>query len=271
MKISVIASTYNKPEWLQKVIWGYEAQDTKEFELIIADDGSGPETKKLIDTFIQKDIIDIQHIWHDAPDYQRQTILNTAIQKAKYDYILFTDGDCIPRADFVSVHATEAEEGRFLSGGYCKMPDKTSHLIMEEDIKAQNCFDLEWLKNIEPVGRSQKWKLGSKGFVETLLNKVTTAKPSFNNCNSSAFKKDLIAVNGYDERMKYGGPDREIGERLENYGVKGKQIRYSAICLHLDHERGYENKESWALNNSIRQKVAKENLTWTPYGIKKSE
>ena len=104
-----------------------------------------------------------------------------------------------------------------------------------------------------------------------MLDLITPTTPSFNNCNSSAFKDDLIAVNGYDERMKYGGPDREIGERLENHGIKGKQIRHKAICLHLDHARGYKTKESLAANLAIRKKVKDENLSWTPFGIVKKE
>ena len=92
---------------------------------------------------------------------------------------------------------------------------------------------------------------------------------SFNNCNSSAWKGDLIAINGYDERMQYGGPDRELGERLENFGIKSKQIRHKAIVLHLDHARGYKTKESLEKNLAIRKKVKEEKITWTEHGIEK--
>jgi hypothetical protein len=81
----------------------------------------------------------------------------------------------------------------------------------------------------------------------------------------------MIAINGYDERMKYGGPDREFGERLENNGVKGLQIRHKAICLHLDHARGYKTPESLAANLAIRKDVKDNKIVWTPYGIIKGE
>jgi hypothetical protein len=67
--------------------------------------------------------------------------------------------------------------------------------------------------------------------------------------------------------MKYGGPDREIGERLENYGIKGKQIRHKAIVLHLDHARGYKTPESLAANLEIRKEVKVKKIKWTLYGI----
>ena len=269
MKISVIVSTYNAEEWLEKVLIGYSVQTTNDFELIIADDGSRPSTKELIDSYSKNYPVPIMHLWHEDLGYRRQEILNVAIVKANFDYILMTDGDCIPRKDFVEVHSKLAEEGKFLSGGYCKLSMKVSKLITKEDIENGNCFDVKWLKSKDKLGFSQTLKLSASGFFATLLDKITPTNPSFNNCNSSGFKKDMIAVNGYDERMKYGGPDREFGERLENYGVMGKQIRHKAIVLHLDHARGYKTPESLAANLAIRKEVKDKKIVWTNYGIVK--
>ena len=269
LKISVIIATYNMPDWLEKVIIGYENQTYKNFEVVIADDGSGAETKKVIDDAIARSILKITHLWHEDEGYRRQTILNRAITTTKNEYILFTDGDCIPRADFVETHANFAEKGRFLSGGYCKLPMDLSKLIDKEDILAQRCFDVKWLKANGLTGSSQLRKLGAQGKWADFLDFITPANASFNNCNTSAWREDLIAVNGYDERMRYGGPDREIGERLENKGIKGKQIRHRAICLHLDHARGYKTKESLERNLEIRRNTRKKGVVKTPYGIEK--
>lgn len=267
MKASVIISTYNSKEWLEKVLWGYNVQTTQEFEIIIADDGSREDTKELIDTMRAQMQVPIIHLWHEDLGYRRQEILNVAIPKANTDYIIMTDGDCIPRKDFVQVHLEQAEKGRFLSGGYCKLTMKTSKAISKKDIENGNAFQVKWLKSIDKLDFSQTLKLGVKGFWKNILDKITPTTPSFNNCNSSGYKADMIAINGYDERMKYGGPDREFGERLENYGVKGKQIRYKAICLHLDHSRGYKTPESLAANLAIRKEVRDKKIKWTPFGI----
>lgn len=269
MKISVIVSTYNAEEWLEKVLIGYSVQTYSDFELIIADDGSRSLTKELIDRYSQNYPVPIRHLWHEDLGYRRQEILNVAIVEANYEYIIMTDGDCIPRKDFVEVHAKYAEKGRFLSGGYCKLSMKVSKLISEEDIKTGTCFDVKWLKSKDKLGFSQTLKLSTDGVMATILDTVTPTTPSFNNCNSSGFREDMIAINGYDERMKYGGPDREFGERLENNGIKGKQIRYQAIVLHLDHARGYKTPESLAANLAIRKDVKDNKIVWTPYGIKK--
>jgi glycosyltransferase involved in cell wall biosynthesis len=271
LKISVIVSTYNAEEWLEKVLIGYSNQTYNDFELIVADDGSRPFTKNLIDSFIADYPVPLRHIWHEDLGYRRQEILNVAIVEAANEYIIMTDGDCIPRKDFVEVHAQQAEKGKFLSGGYCKLPMKTSKLISKNDILSQNCFDVKWLNSIEKLDFSNTLKLGSDGFKAKFLDIISPTTPSFNNCNSSGYKEDMIAINGYDERMKYGGPDREFGERLENYGVKGKQIRHKAIVLHLDHARGYKTPESLAANLAIRKEVRRNKIKWTPFGIKKEE
>src|SRR5690606_36383582 len=163
-----------------------------------------------------------------------------------------------------------AQEGRFLSGGYCKLPMPLSELISKEDIITQRCFDTDWLIRNGLEGSSQKRKLNAKGKWADFLDFITPANASFNNCNTSAWKKDLLEVNGYDERMQYGGPDREIGERLENKGIKGKQIRHRAICLHLDHSRGYKTQDSLERNLRIRENTRKNKVIKTPYGIEKT-
>jgi len=271
MKISVIVSTYNAEAWLEKVLIGYSHQTYKDFELIVADDGSRPSTKTLIDSYAKEYPVPVRHLWHEDLGYRRQEILNVAIMEAANEYILMTDGDCIPRKDFVEVHARYAQRGRFLSGGYCKLSMKTSEAITKEDILEERCFDVKWLKKQDKLGFSQTLKLSTDGVLATILDTITPTNPSFNNCNSSGFRDDMIAINGYDERMKYGGPDREFGERLENNGVKGLQIRHKAICLHLDHARGYKTPESLAANLAIRKDVKDNKIVWTPYGIIKGE
>ena len=94
------------------------------------------------------------------------------------------------------------------------------------------------------------------GFISKILNWITPTNASWNGHNSSGWKKDIENVNGFDERMQYGGQDRELGERLFNFGLKSKQLRYSAVCVHLDHKRGYKTPESIAKNLGIRNTTA---------------
>jgi glycosyltransferase involved in cell wall biosynthesis len=267
MRVSIVVSTYNAPDWLEKVLWGYAAQTHRDFELVVADDGSTDETRDRIDRVRAATGLELRHLWHEDRGYRRQTILNRAILETRTDYVLFTDGDCIPRSDFVAVHVAHAAPGRFLSGGYCKLPLDLSRRIERDDVLSGRCFDPAWLRGNGLRGRSQLRKLSARGGWARLLDATTPARATFNNCNSSAWKRDLLAVNGYDERMQYGGADREIGERLVHLGVRGKQIRHRAVVLHLDHARGYKTQESIDRNLAIRREVRLRRLAWTPFGI----
>nr|WP_299338270.1 glycosyltransferase family 2 protein [Allomuricauda sp.] len=268
-KISVVISTYNAEEWLEKVLWGFNCQIFKNFEVIIADDGSGPKTKELLDKIKQEVFYNIVHVWQEDDGFQKSRILNKALEACNSDYIIMTDGDCIPREDFVEVHYINKEAGYFISGGYYMLPMNISKLITLEDIEKQHCFNIHWLKDKGIPKTFKNNKLTASGFISKLLNTFTPTNASWNGHNSSGWKKDILNVNGFDERMQYGGQDRELGERLFNFGIKSKQLRYSAVCVHLDHKRGYKTPESIAKNQEIRRKTRNQKRVWTHYGITK--
>lgn len=267
---SIIISTYNSPDWLAKVLYGYNNQTYRNFELVIADDGSNQETFNLIETLKTEVFYKIIHVWHEDKGFQKSQILNKAIIDCNTPYIIMSDGDCIPRKDFVEVHVKHREEGYFLSGGYFMLPMSISNQIAKDDIYSERCFDVSWLKNngLKPSFKNNK--LSASGFKSWFLNVFTPTNASWNGHNASGWKKDIVAINGFDERMQYGGQDRELGERLVNFGLKSKQIRYSAVCIHLDHKRGYKNQESINKNRQIRNATLSEKLTWTDYGIVKA-
>lgn len=269
VQISVIISTYNSLEWLKKVLWSYENQTFKNFEVIIADDGSDDKTKDFIEAYKYKAPYKLKHIWHPDNGFQKTIILNKAIKASESEYLLFTDGDCIARKDFLQVHIDNRQSGYFLSGGYFKLPLNISQLISKSDISHQNCFEIKWLK-LNGLKQSVKnLKITATPFQASLLNFITPTVASWNGHNSSGWKKDIIKANGFDERMQYGGEDRELGERLFNLGVKSKQLRYSAICIHLDHTRGYVKPEMLEKNRRIREVTKKQKVERTAYGLEK--
>lgn len=269
--ISVIISTYNSPEWLKKVLWGYNTQTYRNFEMVIADDGSKQETLDLIENMRKEVFYPIIHVWHEDNGFQKSQILNKSILACTTDYILMSDGDCIPRPDFIEQHIKFREEGYFLSGGYHKLPMDLSQIITKEDIYSGRCFDTQWLKRYGMRTSFKNNKVDATGILSNILNFITPTTPSWNGHNASGWKEDIIAVNGFDERMQYGGQDRELGERLVNYGVKPKQIRYSTVCLHLDHPRGYATPESINKNRNIRKTTKTEKRKWTDFGIVKEK
>jgi glycosyltransferase involved in cell wall biosynthesis len=267
--ISIIISTYNSPDWLANVLYGFNSQTYRNFEVIIADDGSDERTKNCIDKIKNEVFYPINHVWHEDDGFQKTIILNKSILASTSEYIIMTDGDCIPREDFIENHVKYREEGYFLSGGYFKLPMNLSKQITKEDIYSGKCFDLNWLKANGIKHSFKNTKLIAKGLLSWFLNFTTPTTASWNGHNSSGWKSDFLAVNGFDERMQYGGEDREFGERLINKGIQSKQIRYSSVCIHLDHARGYVKPEMIEKNIKIRKETKKSKSIWTNFGIKK--
>ena len=269
--ISVIFTTYNSVAWLEKVLWGFHYQTDNNFEVIVADDGSREETKEAIERFKKNTHLEVQHVWQPDDGFQKCRIMNKALKAAMGDYVLFTDGDCIPRNDFVAVHRKHAEEGFYLSGGYFKLPMDISKRINRADIETGRAFDSQWLLDNGLKKTHKISKLTARGWWAKFMNSVTPTNRTWNGHNASGWKKDLFDVNGFDESMQYGGQDCELGYRLRHNGIKAKQIRYSAICVHLDHARSYVNPEMLANSRLIKKNTLSNKLTFTEDGLVKKQ
>lgn len=267
LAVGVVISTYNNPLWLEKVLWGYLAQTHLPAELIIADDGSKEPTRLLIETFAKSAPFAVKHVWQEDDGFQKSMILNKALLAAESPYLIFTDQDCIPRADFVATHAAHAQQGYLLSGGYFKLPMDLSLAITRDDIQSGRAFDRKWLFSKGLKRNFKCTKLYTCKAFARFMNFITPARASWNGCNSSGWRTDMLAIDGYNQQMQYGGQDREFGERLVNLGIRCKQLRYSAICLHLDHKRPYKTPESMAKNRAIRKHTRTSGLVKTPHGI----
>lgn len=265
--VSVIFSTYRQPEWLRKTLCGFAFQNHRDFEVVIADDGSGDKTAEVIRSARTTTGLRIEHVWQKDQGFRKCRILNKAIRKARGGYLIFTDGDCIPHPEFISRHIELAEPKRFLSGGLLRLPLGLSEHIQPDDIASGRCFSASWLRRHGMPFTYKLLKLSAGLGLGAALDRVSPTTAGWNGHNASGWKEDILRANGFDERMGYGGEDRELGERLENAGIRGKRIRHRITCLHLDHPRGYVNAEARAANLAIRRSTRRKRRTRTRYGI----
>ncbi|HBF29555.1 MAG TPA: glycosyl transferase family 2 [Rhizobium sp.] len=266
--ISIIISTYNSPQWLEKVLWGFQFQTDKKFQILVADDGSSSETRDIIQAYNDKFEQTIVHVWQEDLGFRKCAILNKAILAAKGDYLIFTDGDCVPRYDFVSAHRKNAKYNHFLSGTYCKLPMKTSRTLCYDTIRTRRAFSIYWLsRNGYKVRKSWAKFAGASVGIAGALNRFSPSTKQFHGNNSSVWRRDALKIGGFDERMSYGGEDHEFGFRLQNAGVIPKLVRYSALCLHLDHSHDYVDDSKHAQNREIIANTCSQRLMRTPFGI----
>jgi glycosyltransferase involved in cell wall biosynthesis len=194
MRIAVILSTYNSPERLEKVLCGYSIQKHGGFELIVADDGSSAETRTLIERMGHRLGMDIRHVWHEDRGFRKCAIMNKAAAATTADYLIFSDGDCVPRTDFVSTHVCLAEPGHYLSGGCFRLTLQATRSLTCEAVLAGRAVDLGFLNgNLSPT-RLKKYRLLIGPGFGRALDVLTTTRPTWNGHNSSCWRSDLVAA-----------------------------------------------------------------------------
>ncbi len=268
MKVAVILSTYDQPQHLRRVLAGYLRQQRPPDELVIADDGSGPETAAVVDEFAALAPYPISHYTHEHLGWRKNIIVNRAIAATNADYIIVSDGDCVPRADFVAMHIRNARPRRFLSGGDTRLSPEATASIEVSEILDGSLFTPARLRGLGLSFRKVVGKLCLSprvGWIADLLN-VSFAR--WGGSNASTWREALLAVNGLDERFRSPGKDDvELGERLRNYGFAGRHIRHQAICLHLHHPKGYWLPDEIARNLAHLATTRRTRRVRAPQGI----
>ncbi len=259
MKSSLIISTYNWPNALALVLKSLKKQVLLPDEVLIADDGSNDDTKRLIESFREDIKIPVCHVWHKDDGFNKAAILNKAIAKAKGEYIIQVDGDCIMHSNFIKDHLDFVSEGTYIYGSRVNIQQDYVETLFSEEKVSFNAFS----KGIKKRTRAIHMPALSSFYKS---NKRYSKK--FRGCNTSYFKADFLAVNGYNEDFKgWGREDSELAHRFHNYGLKSRRIRYRGIVFHIHH---YEKSKSrLELNNDIELKTIKEKLTWTVNGVDK--
>jgi glycosyltransferase involved in cell wall biosynthesis len=267
VRISVIISTYNQPAWLELTLRGYAVQKRNPYEIIVADDGSDERTAAVIERSRLLTATPIRHVWQEDDGFRKCRILNLAIQASAGDALLFTDGDCIPRSDLVAVHHELARPGTLLSGGYIKLPETTSRAITAAHVDSGEATSYGWLRAHGAPLTRPLLRLKAKGPIAIALDRLTPTTAGFNGHNTLAWREDVVHANGFDERMGYGGQDRELGERLMNAGIQGVQIRHRAHMVHLYHTRGYAVAAAREANLAIRAETKRTGRTRAERGL----
>jgi len=272
MRSELIMTTYNSPIALGLCLESVLLQTLMPDSICIADDGSGPETASLIDEFRARfDPVPIRHVWHEDTGFEKCKILNTAIGSSEADLLFVIDGDVLIHPNFLARHHALSRRGRFSTGSLIRLDDATTKALSKADIIEGRVFNRDWLRAHGAIDRLGTWlKTMPFPFVlQNLLDILTPVSKSLCGANWSAFRSDILAVNGFDADMKYGGEDKELGVRLKNNGVKGRHLRYTAPLCHQEHGRDYVFDTVLQQNKALIKQRRASGETWVSSGIKK--
>ncbi|MDD2893365.1 MAG: glycosyltransferase [Halothiobacillaceae bacterium] len=241
-RVSVIVTTYNRPDALDKVLAALAAQRLVAFEILVADDGSGEATRECVQRWQGR--IGVRHVWHADEGFRAAAIRNRAAAQAQGEYLIFLDGDSIPWPDFVARHVALAEAGRFVSGNRLLLSQAMTRQVLDEaDTPAQ----WPWWRWLGARWRGQvnrllpMLRLPDGRWRERVQHEWRGART----CNLALWRADFVQVNGFDEAYAgWGHEDADLAMRLIRQGVLRKDGRYALPVLHLWHAESPREHEA---------------------------
>ena len=264
---SVIISFYENTQFLEKVLAGYSLQDTRDFEILIADDGSGEAARKKVAELIGRSGLSVHHVWHQDTGWRKNKILSQAVLEAGSQYLIFTDGDCIPHHAFVREHLESREPGAILAGRRVYLGQGMSHFLTAERIRRKYLkrYGLTLLLADRIFGTGRHIENGLYFRNRMIRNRINKKDKGVLGSNFSLHKQDFLAVNGFDERYQSPavGEDTDLEIRLRNDGIRVKSVKHLAIQYHLFHKTLERDPQ----NQKLLDEVIREKSTYTPYGI----
>jgi glycosyltransferase involved in cell wall biosynthesis len=251
---SLVVSTYNWPEALKMCMKSVLIQTVLPKEIIFCDDGSGIETKNLINSFKNETSIPVKHVWQPDEGFQLAKIRNKGFAATSYDYIIQIDGDLVLHPDFVKDHLAFAKKGYFTTGSRVLLSKESTQQIINQRAVNIDFKKIKYKNFLNKFRAPILWGL----FASTYKNKGVN-KYYVKGCNMAFWKKDILKINGYNENFTgWGKEDSEIAIRLINAGIKKRFLKFGGIVYHLYHKeasRELEKENLEKMNYSIKNKL----------------
>jgi glycosyltransferase involved in cell wall biosynthesis len=272
MRTELIVATYQSPRALGLCLASVVRQALMPGSVCIADDGSGPETAALVAGFRAANPgLAVRHVWHEDAGFRKAAILNRAIATSEAEFIVFIDGDVMIHPGFVARHVALARPDRYSSGSLIRLDAAATAAVTEADVLSGRVFEIGWLRAHRALDRVGTWlkAMPLPMPAQAALDVLSPVQRAWGGANASAFREALLEVNGFDETMRWGGGDKDLGVRLANAGVRGRHLRFTAPLVHLDHARGYADPEHKRANRARLRARQRAGVTWVPDGIVK--
>jgi glycosyltransferase involved in cell wall biosynthesis len=256
--ISLVLATYEMPRHLELVLTALRRQSFRRFEILLCDDGSGPDTRKIVEAFrtaFAAGGITLTRLWQENRGFRKCRLLNEAIRRSRGELLVFLDGDCIPHRHFLRDHWDTREPGTYGAGRRVELSRDASESIDAKTIE-KGILDLPSLRLLVDalLGKTEHWnrtiRWGTLPPIRALLrlDRVVDLK----GCNFSVFRKDLVAINGFDEAYEgYGREDTDVEIRLQHSGLRLRGMKGIALQYHVWHERrGFTPSNDALLENA---------------------
>lgn len=254
-------STYNRVDALELTLMSALSQRVLPDEILVADDGSGDETRALIRKYADSTLIPIVHVWHEDEGFQLARIRNRALAKSRFEYVISVDADQILHPEFIADHIALSRPGVFLQGHRVLLGKE----LTDEVIENKQLDIALWQK-----GLSNRKNAIHSSFLRNVLGRPHRRLKGIRGCNMSFWKEDLVKVNGFNEAfVGWGREDSELVLRLFHSGVDRVDLYFSAIAYHLYHPEN--SKNNLKINDLELELALKEKRTYCEKGLNQHE
>lgn len=228
MKTSLIITTYNWKEALDLTLRSVARQVEMPDEVLVADDGSRPDTGELVREWAQRFPVPVRHIWQEDIGFRLSRSRNRAIAAATGEYIVIVDGDMALHAHFIADHKRVATPGYFMQGVRLLTKPAAGEKMLREGIMDFGFF--------APAIERRRHTIRNRALSWLVLRRVHTNQKAIRGSNQAYWKSDLVRVNGFDEQMTgWGREDNEIAARLYHCGIRRRNLKFAALTVHIYH------------------------------------
>jgi glycosyltransferase involved in cell wall biosynthesis len=233
--LSVIVTTWDREDALDAVLRSLSGQTDRDFEVVVADDGSGAATARLVADWLPRLGTPLKHVWQEHHGFRAAEIRNRAILASRGTYCVFLDGDCIARPDFIAIHRSLAEPGWFVTGNRILMSEGLTSTVLRERIEPERWTYQQWVgeRSRGGINRTVPLIRLPLGPLRKLRFRAWRGARS---CNLGIWRSDLDRVDGFDCAYQgWGREDSDLLVRLLHAGVKRKDGVFATGVLHLWH------------------------------------
>ncbi len=244
IRCCLVVTTHERPDALERVLSAVAAQSEAPDELVVADDGSGPDTAQAVKRHAAAARYPVHHAWQPHEGFRAGRIRNEAIARTCCDYVVLLDGDMVPHPSFLADHRALARPGHYSQGVRIALDGTATRRLLEPG----SGLPQPWSPGL---GRLRRLYGLHAPRLARLLRRAASAVVAVKACNQGFWRDDLLAVNGFDEAMTgWGSEDKELCARLENAGVRRQTLLFAAIAWHLEHgpaprDRAEPNRARW--------------------------
>ncbi|WP_425325943.1 glycosyltransferase family 2 protein [Neisseria wadsworthii] len=260
LRVSLLITTYNRPDALQKVLYSTLQQSVKPVEILIADDGSREDTAEVIQIFASHCPIPVKHLWQEDDGFRAAQARNRAIAAANGEYMVIIDGDMVLHPEFIRDHIQAAQKNTLIQGSRVMLTqEKTAELLSRSDqTEPISLFDKGIEKRLSALRCSHLSKF--------IWRKKSQSHKSIKSCNMGFFREDALAVNGFNnEFVGWGREDSEFVARLYHHGLKRRNLKFSGIAYHLWHHEA--ERDALPHNDALLNKTLENKLTRCENGV----